>query len=293
MTANIEPINGHYVHIDIDGRTHRIYFEAAGEGVPLLCLHTAGADTRQYRGVLNDEEVRRSYRVIAFDLPWHGKSSPPAGWETERYMLTTDRYVETVLAFMDAMEIDQPVVMGCSIGGRAVLHLSLRHGARFRAAIGLQSALFAEVGDGPAMEMLDFLHRPDVHGGEAAAGAVASLIAPQSPQEHRWETLWHYMQGGPGVFLGDLYYYFVDGDLRNVSLAGIDPQRCPLYLLTGEYDHSATPEMTAELAKSVGATKFEIMKGLGHFPMSENPARFLDYLRPVLSEIAEHAGAGA
>jgi hypothetical protein len=28
------------------------------------------------------------------------------------------------------------------------------------------------------------------------------------------------------------------------------------------------------------------MKELGHFPMSENPDRFLSYLNPVLTEIA-------
>ena len=27
------------------------------------------------------------------------------------------------------------------------------------------------------------------------------------------------------------------------------------------------------------------MEGLGHFPMSEDPARFLGYLRPVLASI--------
>jgi hypothetical protein len=27
------------------------------------------------------------------------------------------------------------------------------------------------------------------------------------------------------------------------------------------------------------------MKNLGHFPMSENPEAFLDYLHPVLEEI--------
>jgi hypothetical protein len=29
------------------------------------------------------------------------------------------------------------------------------------------------------------------------------------------------------------------------------------------------------------------MEGLGHFPMSEDPARFLAYLRPVLARIAQ------
>jgi hypothetical protein len=29
------------------------------------------------------------------------------------------------------------------------------------------------------------------------------------------------------------------------------------------------------------------MQGLGHFPMSEDPGRFLTYLRPVLARIAQ------
>ncbi len=68
---------------------------------------------------------------------------------------------------------------------------------------------------------------------------MACLIAPTSPSADKWETLWHYMQGGPSVFLGDLHYYFAEGDLRNADLAGLDADKCPLYLLTGEYDLSA------------------------------------------------------
>ena len=52
---------------------------------------------------------------------------------------------------------------------------------------------------------------------------------------------------------------------------GSIPSKCPLYLLTGEYDLSATPALTAELARLVKARHFEVMKGLGHFPMSESP----------------------
>ena len=42
MTSRIEPILGRYLHLDIFGRPHRIYFEEAGKGIPLVCLHTAG-----------------------------------------------------------------------------------------------------------------------------------------------------------------------------------------------------------------------------------------------------------
>jgi len=283
----IEPIVGRYLRLDLDGRPHRVYFEEAGQGIPLICLHTAGADGRQYRSVLNDPAVTRRFRVIAFDLPWHGKSSPPVGYEREAYRLTTDLYVSTVMAVCRALRLDRPVVMGCSIGGRAVLHLALRHGDYFRAAIGLQSATHADGGADTRLRDLGVLYRPDVHGQEAAAGSVACLIAPSSPSPDRWETLWHYMQGGPSVFLGDLHYYFTDGDLRNGLLDRLDTGKCPLYLLTGEYDLSATPALTAELAKLVKATSFQVMEGLGHFPMSENPDQFRRYLLPVLDRIAD------
>jgi len=287
-TPRIEPVTGRYLHLDIEGRPHRVYFEEAGEGIPLLCLHTAGADGRQFRAILNDAEITGRFRVIAFDLPWHGKSSPPAGFGAETYQLTTARYVATVLAVADALALDRPVVMGCSIGGRAVLHLALAHGDRFRAAIGLQSALHAENAVSDEGELMP-LNRGDVHGGNLAGASMASLTAPQSPEAERWETIWHYMQGGPGVFLGDLHYYFVDGDLRNRSLDGLDSRRCPIYLLTGEYDYSATPEMTRELARRIDAAHCEIMQEMGHFPMSENPGKFRGYLLPVLDRIAAAA----
>lgn len=281
----LEPVVGRYLRMEIEGRPHRLYFEEAGAGVPLLCLHTAGSDGRQFRHLLNDPAVTDRFRVIAFDLPWHGKSSPPAGFEDEVYELTTDRYMAVVLAVADALALQRPVVMGCSIGGRAVLHLALRHGARFRAGIGLQSALYAEdrsEGD-PAPERA--LHRPDIHGGALAGASMAGMIAPQSPAAERWETMWHYMQGGPGVFFGDVHYYFTDGDLRNGLADDLKNSPCPLYLLSGEYDPSATPEMGREVAELAGAAHFEVMRGMGHFPMSENPALFREYLSPVLDKI--------
>ena len=111
----------------------------------------------------------------------------------------------------------------------------------------------------------------------------------------RWETLWHYMQGGPGVFKGDLYFYKLDGDIRG-RVAQIDTRRCPLFLLSGEYDYSCTPEETLAVANSIPGCEVTIMKGLGHFPMSEDPQAFLTHLLPVLEKIGEEVsgrrGAG-
>src|SRR5512136_332415 len=111
-----ESIRGTYVHLALGGRPHRLYFEEAGEGIPLVCLHTAGADGRQFRHLLNDEAITRHFRVLAFDMPWHGKSLPPAGWQDEEYRLTTEAYVDLILAFCAGLGLERPVVLGCSSG---------------------------------------------------------------------------------------------------------------------------------------------------------------------------------
>ena len=130
--------------VAIGGRAHRVYFEEAGAGIPLVCLHTAGADGRQFRHMINDPAVTDHYRVIAFDMPWHGKSYPPEGFQDEEYRLTTHGYTEAIRAVCAGLALDRPVVMGCSIGGRIVLNLAIKHAAEFRALIGLEAADFQQ-----------------------------------------------------------------------------------------------------------------------------------------------------
>jgi pimeloyl-ACP methyl ester carboxylesterase len=279
MAAELDPIVGRYVHVSLGGRPHRIYFEEAGQGIPLVCLHTAGADGRQYRHLMTDSAITKHFRVLAFDLPWHGKSTPPDGWQREEYRLTTAAYTEVIRVFCAALELARPVVLGCSIGGRIVLSLAIAHAAQFRALIGLEAADYQQ----PWYDTT-WLHRPDIHGGEVCAGLVSGMMAPQSPDVSRWETLWQYMQGGPGVFKGDLHFYRVDGDLRD-RVGNIDTALCPLFLLTGEYDFSCTPEDTLRTARQIPGAEVVIMERLGHFPMSEHPAQFRRYILPVLERI--------
>jgi len=279
VSARIEPVTGRYAHLELGGKPHRIYFEEAGEGIPLVCLHTAGSDGRQYRAVLNDAAITRSYRVIVFDMPWHGKSSPPAGWEKDDYRLTAASYTDLIMTFARELGLVRPVVMGCSIGGRIVLHLALEHARELRALIGLQSAAYVERYYDAA-----WLNHPEVHGGQACGAIAYGLMSPVSPEAQRWETVWHYMQGGPGVFTGDLFFFQGVGEVRD-RLGAIDTSLCPLYMLTGEYDYSASPRDTEMAAARIRGAKVTIMKGLGHFPMSEDPEAFLGYLRPVLDEI--------
>ena len=94
-----DPIVGRYVYINCQGKSYRTYYEENGDGIPMVCLHTAGTDGRQYRHQLCDIDIASNFRVIAFDLPRHGKSIPPEGWhlEEDEYKLTTSFYAEFIL----------------------------------------------------------------------------------------------------------------------------------------------------------------------------------------------------
>ena len=233
--AQTEPIVGRYMNLEVDGRGYRIYFEEAGAGIPLLCLHTAGADSRQFRHLLNDAAITSRYRVIAFDMPYHGRTNPPDGWWLEKYLLTARGYLGFVRAVWAALDLARPVVLGCSMGGAIVLRLAAEYQQELRGIVGLESSAFA-----PG-RFNDYLHHPAIHGGELVASYTYGLCAPKSPETNARENWWYYSQSGPGVYAGDVHFYSVDWDGRE-DIRRIDTSRCRVSLLTGEYDYSCTTE---------------------------------------------------
>lgn len=277
-----EPVSGGYVWLEFRDQSYRTYYETAGEGsIPLVLLHTAGADARQYRHLLNDEDVLERFTVYAFDMPWHGRTLPPvdAAWWTEDYRLTTDFYAEFVMTFVDVMALQNAVVMGSSMGGAIVLELARVYPEELRAVVGLESTAFAPTRD------IGYLDHPHVNQEVVRPEWVYGLQAPQSPERFRRESWWHYSQAGHGVYVGDLHFYARDWDARD-DVGDIDTDEVGVYLLTGEYDYSAAPADTRSVADEIDGAHFEIMEELGHFPMVENPARFKTYLEPILAEIA-------
>lgn len=272
-------VRGRYIYLPLEGTEYRVYFEESGSGIPLLLQHTAGADSRQWRHLLEDEEVTRHFRLIAYDLPYHGKSLPPPGreWWREEYRLERGFLMQVPLTLAQELELDRPVYMGSSIGGHLALDLAHDHPDRFRAVIALEAAMHTPGG------YVDLFYHPRLSN-DFKASLMYGLMAPQSPEAFRRETAWVYSQGAPAVFKGDLYYYSVEHDLRE-SLSEIDTERVAVYVLNGEYDWSSTPGHAEAIQAALPGARCQIMEGLGHFPMSENPARFRRYLLPLLEEI--------
>jgi pimeloyl-ACP methyl ester carboxylesterase len=278
--AEFESLVGRYLHLDVDGRSYRVFVEESGSGVPLLCLHTAGADSRQFRHLQNDDAVTSRYRVVAFDMPYHGRTNPADGWWLEKYKLTTRFYLAFVRAVWVAMGLERPVVLGCSMGGAIVLELAARYQKELRGVVGLESSAYA-----PG-RFNQFLHHPAIHGGELVASYTYGLCAPMSPEANARENWWYYSQSGPGVYAGDVHFYSNDWDGRE-AVKTIDTRLCRVSLLTGEYDYSCTPDMTREVAKAIPGSRMVIMDDMGHFPMIENYPAFRRFLLPELEWMAQ------
>lgn len=273
-------ITGRYVDVEIEGKPCNIYYEEAGKGIPILCLHTAGADSRQYLHLLRDESLLSRFRLIAFDMPYHGRSFPPDGWWLAPYQLTRDAYISTILAVMERLDLSPVVLLGCSMGGNIALEMAYRHPERLRAVIALEASAKT-----PG-RLNDYLTHPHVNGGEVAATNVFGLMAPQSPESLRRQAWWIYSQGAPGVYYGDIHFYSQDWDATSY-ISQIDTTRCPIYMFTGEYDYSCTPDMSRETARQIPGAVFREMKFMGHFPMCENPSLLIEYLQPAIEDICE------
>lgn len=282
--AKISPITGHYITVDVDGCAYKVFYLENGTGQPLVCQHTAGCHNHQWRDLLEDSELTRRYRIIAYDLPRHGKSDPPLNqaWWNEEYKLTADHYTRFVVALCDALELQQPIFMGSSFGGNVALQLALRHPERFQAVIPVEAAAYS-----PGF-YVDWWRHPHANAAQVCASGVWDLMAPMSPDKDRWLTWFYYTQGSE-AFKGDLYFYSVDHDLRG-KLKDIDGKKCPVVMLTGIYDYLTPPSAGKETADQIDGGTFIEMKDIGHFPMSENYPVFKNYLKQALELIASRKG---
>lgn len=183
--ARFDRASGHYVYVEVHNIEYRVYFEENGKGIPLFCQHTAGSDGRQWRNILNDDEVTSRYRVIVPDLPYHGKSLPPESveWWKQEYRLTKSFFIDFVVEFSHALGLKRPVFIGACMAGCLAIDLALEHPDKFRAVIGLESVLRSE--EAP----LDWWDNPRISNNFKAA-AMWSMMAPSSPEKYRRETIW-------------------------------------------------------------------------------------------------------
>ena len=164
----------------------------------MILQHTAGCHGGQWRHLMECESITSQYQLFAYDLPFHGKSVPPVGspWWEEEYNLKGDFLRDFVVAFKNALALESPVFMGCSVGGMLALDLARHCAEHFSAVISLEGALY--VGD--AGDSLQYLYHLKVSN-EFKARLMNGIMAPTSPAAYRNETMQVYAAGWPAVFL--------------------------------------------------------------------------------------------
>ena len=120
MTAEIA---SERVELSVDGDDVDVHYRTGGDGPPLLFLHGIGMDaaTVSWRYALPALAEQRT--VYAPDLPGHGESDKP----DRAY--TTEYYLATVEAFLDAVDVTEPAIAGLSMGGALALGHALDGGS--------------------------------------------------------------------------------------------------------------------------------------------------------------------
>ncbi len=278
-----EPIVGRYIHLMVQGIEYRVFYEEAGQGIPIICQHSGGGDGLEWHFMLNDPNITSKYRVIAPCLPYHGYSLPPESveWWKQEYRLKKNFFMEFELALSHALGLDRPVYFGCYVGGNIGLDLALEYPDEFRAIIGVGCAL---TGGTPT---LDTFYHPSVSNHYRMVNAMY-FCAPTTPEKYRREIAWCCMQCPAPTTKGDLYFYFYEHNLTGKAQL-IDTSKCAVYLLTGDYDPTISVEDTILMANQINGAKFTEMKNLSHASMAENPPLFTKYLMPILDEIAANS----
>jgi pimeloyl-ACP methyl ester carboxylesterase len=279
---NVAQIVGRYATILLEGQEHDVFCEEAGTGIPILFLHTAGADGRQYLSQLSDVELALRFRMIAVDLPFHGRSLPPRGWNGGAYKLTTERYLSWCSSILRKVVAEPAIVVGGSMGAAIAMVLAADCPEQVLGIVAVEPPYQSKG------RRNTFQNHVGVHGSLHNASFVRGLMSPTSPETDRRRTSWIYAQGGPGIYPGDLAFYSDEFDGKVVA-PRIDNRRTPVALLSGTYDYSATPEDGKTLAALIPGSLFLTMDGLGHFPMCEHPDLFKGYLLQALEFVTSRS----
>lgn len=236
----------------------------SGDDLPtVLCLHTAGQSGVQWRHVARDL-AERGYRVVVPDLPGHGRSEPaPAGPVTSLVV-----YGDWLCAVLDALGVDRPFVIGCSIGGKLTLELATRPDRPLSGAVAMEAEA------GPGRVNIAGLRREleDVAGPSRSErtylGTLASVGRSVSQDKAHQIALMHKRED-PEISSSDLIGWGTH-DVRD----RLDQVGAPIHLVAGVDDPWIDPDAIAEVAEAInavvpGRARFTAIEGIGHYPMEE------------------------
>lgn len=252
----------------------RFSYLAAGapDSTPVVFLHGVGGGAQLWTNQLHS--FAPHYRAIALDLPGYGGSQPLP----ETSMRT---YAEAVAAFVEALGLREPVLVGHSIGGMIVQTYMAEALGPVRAAV-LAQTTPAFGGKDPrwAEEFVAARLGPLDRGEtmQSLAPTIAASLLGEDPHPGAFELAKASAAAVPEETWRASVLALVGFDQR-AALARI---AVPTLAIAGSKDGNAPAPTVAKMAEKVPGAEYVCLDGIGHLAFAEAPDAFdaavLDFL---------------
>ncbi|OGR07242.1 MAG: hypothetical protein A3K23_04690 [Desulfobacca sp. RBG_16_58_9] len=260
------------------------HFEEQGDGPPLLLLHGLGASSFSWRH--NLAPLARHFRVIAPDLPPHGRS--PASLEAD---YTLEALAAAVLGFLDHLSIPRAALAGNSLGGGLALLLARDQPERIAAL-----TLLAPAAALTRVPWLFYPLRLPVLG-LAAARLLGPWLIPWALRlvYHRRELVTPQVVAGYALPFRDrrrrLALRRLCRQLKILPLGQVELLlqniRQPATLIWGAQDRILPASQAFWIKDRLPQAEFHLLPQVGHAPQEEAPARvnkiIIDFLTRSLN----------
>lgn len=250
-------------YVEVDGL--RIAFRCDGAGPPLLLLHGAFADSREW--VRQFDAFSERFTVVAWDAPGCGESDDlPDG------TFGLDRWVHILSGFIRAMGMEQPHVLGLSMGSMLALALHVEHPECARSLVlasayaGWAGSLTPEQVQQRISQTLLDLERPAE---QVAREFVATLLPADAPPALIEEQITMVRQARPETtrsLIRDLGPVDLRSALSRVSV--------PTLLLYGDADTRAPAQIATAMHATIPGSTLVQIPGLGHCGHIQAPEKW-------------------
>jgi len=249
-----------------------IAFQRQGTGPPLLLLHGILQDGRAWRPQL--DALSDDFTVVAWDAPGCGRSSDPP----ETYGLP--EYADCLVAFVDALGLERPNVLGLSFGAVLALELYRRHPLVPRSLVlasayaGWAGSLTTEVVEGRLEQALREANLP---ANQFVPGWIPGLLTGSAPAELVDGVVAMMFEFHPAGYRA-MARGLAEADLRDV-LPRID---VPTLLLYGDADRRSPLSVAQDLHVRIPASTLVVLPRAGHLANLEAAESFNAEVRGFL-----------
>lgn len=246
-----------------------------GAGPPVVLVHGMGLNRDMWDWQLPPLVAR--FRVVRYDLLGHGESDPPAD------DCSMDDLVRQLDRLLDHLQLARCALVGFSLGGLIVRAYALAHPDRVAALAILNSA--HDRTDAERAGMRERLERAIRHGHVATIDAAlerwfTKAFAARHPEVLDRVRRW--MEANDPAVYPKVYRVLAEGDAAlATSIAAI---RCPTLVLACDEDHGNSPDMARRMAALIPGARTEILPGLRHMALAEDPEAVSAALVPFLEK---------